>query len=109
MTSVTEKHKQEMMTLEVEIEDEEETEGLEEDAPADPSITRQICLKTMHPSEKKDRDVILRRIRHHKRMIKVKGAVKTLFISPLSTTPATNMKDSFKPSREWVNEAFSMP
>ncbi|KAL2928255.1 Cyclic nucleotide-gated olfactory channel [Bienertia sinuspersici] len=101
MTSSAQKLKQEMVVLEVEIEEEEADEDLEDDSPAYTSnITTQICLKAMHPSEKMDRDVILRRIGHHKRMIKVKRAVDTFFNPPY---------DHVEPSQGWVNNAFSMP
>lgn len=97
MKPKTEKSEHELFTLQVNIEEEEEEleEGeLNEYALTYPSyITSQICLKRMDPSEKMNRDVIIRRIRHHKRVKKVKNVLEALFISPFSTTTPTNLKD----------------
>ena len=106
MTSKAGKHKHELVNIDVEIE--EEPEELE-DAPAHPSsITTKIYLKPLHPSEKMDKDVILRRIRPHKRMNKLRRAAEALCGSTFSTTVNTKPKiDRGELPQRWVDDAFA--
>lgn len=111
MTSKAENSKLELVALQVEVEESEEEAGeSEEDALTySANIVSQISLKKMHPSEKMSKDEILRRIRHHKRVKKVKNAVEALFISPRSTTATTNPRDHVKLPQKWVDDAFAAP
>ncbi|KMS96585.1 hypothetical protein BVRB_8g201550 [Beta vulgaris subsp. vulgaris] len=111
MTSKEQKCKHELVTGKVDIEEEEEGAGvLEADAPTNPSyITSQICLKAIHPSQKMDKDVILRRIRHRKRVNKVKNAVEALFKFPYTSAATTNLKEDRVEFQGWVNDAFTAP
>lgn len=54
---------------------------------ANNSVTSQLYLKT---SETLDREIVLRRIRHHKTMNKVRNSLQSLFRSSQPHTPVSD-------------------
>ncbi|CAJ1973347.1 unnamed protein product [Sphenostylis stenocarpa] len=64
------------------------------------SVTRQLCIKPSHNSEKLDKEVVLRRIRHRKRMNKVRSALGGFLFSTATTDAAAQGK-------KWVDDAFA--
>ncbi|KAK7352368.1 hypothetical protein VNO80_17788 [Phaseolus coccineus] len=64
------------------------------------SVTRQLCIKPSHNSEKLDKEVVLRRIRHRKRMNKIKSVVGGFLFS-------TTTSDAAAQGKKWVDDAFA--
>ncbi|KAK8465346.1 hypothetical protein PHAVU_009G061375 [Phaseolus vulgaris] len=64
------------------------------------SVTRQLCIKPSHNSEKLDKEVILRRIRHRKRMNKIRSVVGGFLFS-------TTTSDAAAQGKKWVDDAFA--
>lgn len=64
------------------------------------SVTRQLCIKPTHGSEKLDKEVVLRRIRHRKRMNKIRSAVGGFLFS-------TTTSDAAAQGKKWVDDAFA--
>ncbi|KAL9231585.1 hypothetical protein vseg_006796 [Gypsophila vaccaria] len=89
----------EILTLDVHVQEEEEETEDDDDNNNNNNISSCLYLKQHDPTKKVNRDVILRRIRHRKRVNKVKTAVEALFSSPFSTTAP----------QKWVDDAFAAP
>ena len=116
-TQIINKNKKELISLDVEIDDDnqnipENEEDEEEEANGGVNknyISSQVCLKMNE--NKVDKEVILRRIRHRRRVHKVKSAVQALFSSPFSTTATTslNHRVSVQPPPKWVDDNFAAP
>ncbi|CAI9763683.1 unnamed protein product [Fraxinus pennsylvanica] len=67
------------------------------------SITTHLYLKPCHTSDTLDKNVVLRRIRHRKRVNKVKSAVQGLFRCPF----ASNTNKTSNPQIKWADDAFA--
>lgn len=81
-------------------------DDIEEEENENHIITTHLYLKPAHTLDTLDKNVVLRRIRHHrKRVNKVKSAVQGLFSSPFSSntnkTPNTQIK--------WEDDPFAAP
>ena len=68
-------------------------------------VTSQLCLKHTHSSEKLDKDVVLRRFRHRRRVNKVQTVVKAL-VGSLFSTKSTD-KVSAHNNMRWADDAFA--
>ncbi|KAK7310884.1 hypothetical protein RJT34_08663 [Clitoria ternatea] len=90
----------------VEIKDrEEEEDEYEKKDQVVGSVTRQLCIKPIVNSHQNlDREMVLRRIRHRKRMNKVRSTVGAFLRSPFSTDTADN---SSLQGKRWVDDAFA--
>lgn len=77
----------------VETTEEEEEEGQQQ------VVSSQLYLKPT------DKEVVLRRIRHRKRVNKVKSAVQTLFSSPFASDNKTGSVTQIR----WADDAFAAP
>ncbi|KAK7351677.1 hypothetical protein VNO77_11289 [Canavalia gladiata] len=82
-------------TIEEDEEEEEKKEAV--------CVTSQLCLKPIKNSQNLDKEVVLRRIRHRKRMNKVRSAVGAFLRSPFSS----NTSDSSVQGKRWVDDAFA--
>jgi len=88
----------------------EEHEGEYREKKEAVSVTSQLCIKPVRNSENNmDKEVVLRRIRHRKRMNKVRSAVGTFLRSPFSsnkntTTDASSLQVQGK---RWIDDAFA--
>ncbi|KAK9756369.1 hypothetical protein RND81_01G092000 [Saponaria officinalis] len=110
MESKLEKTKNAITTINVEVE--EEIEELEENETGIEysNITSHLYLNPVDPGKKASREVILRRIRHRKRVNKVKSAVEALFSSLFSTSANTSLKKvTVQSPQKWVDDAFAAP
>ncbi|KAL2504153.1 Uncharacterized protein Adt_19774 [Abeliophyllum distichum] len=59
------------------------------------NVTTHLYLKPAHTTDTLDKNVVLRRIRHHrKRVNKVKSAVEGLFRSPFDSNPQIKWADN---------------
>ncbi|CAH1435025.1 unnamed protein product [Lactuca virosa] len=84
------------------IEDEDE----EEDSTAGAGVTRHLYLKPTHATGTLNKQVVLRRIRHRKRMNMVRSTVNSLFASISAATPtATSTSSKIK----WIDDPFTAP
>ncbi|KAK2660440.1 hypothetical protein Ddye_006973 [Dipteronia dyeriana] len=66
-------------------------------------VSSHLYLRHTHTSEKLDKDVVLRRIRHRKRLNKVRNALQGF----LGWSVPTNKTD--KVSVKWLDDAFAAP
>ncbi|KAL2242052.1 UNVERIFIED_CONTAM: hypothetical protein Sindi_0323200 [Sesamum indicum] len=78
----------------------------DEDNPAG-LVTSHLYLKPAHATGTLDKAVVLRRIRHRKRVNKVKSAVQALLSSPFASN-ADDKKTSVVRIR-WADDAFAAP
>ncbi|KAJ9166150.1 hypothetical protein P3X46_020936 [Hevea brasiliensis] len=65
-------------------------------------VTSHVHLKPAHSTQTLDKEMVLRRIRQHKRHSKVRAAVQGFFGSPVSSKTDTV-------SVSWVDDAFAAP
>ncbi|KAG8389982.1 hypothetical protein BUALT_Bualt01G0036000 [Buddleja alternifolia] len=90
---------------------EEKEDQREEENPS--NITTYLCLKPPpppHTTGTLDKEVVLRRIRHRKRVNKVKSAVQALLSSPFASDHVdSNNKISSVPRIKWADDAFAAP
>ncbi|KAJ4966319.1 hypothetical protein NE237_018168 [Protea cynaroides] len=87
--------------MEVVVEEREETETPN-------TVTRHLYLKPAHTSETLDKDQLLRRIRHRKRVNKFRNALLALLRSPFSSS--SGVPDKVPVHHEsWLDDAFSAP
>lgn len=84
-----------------ETKDKKEDDEQEENE--NPSITTHLSLKRCHTGDTLDKNVVLRRIRHRKRVNKIKSAVQGLFRSPLTS----NTNKTSNPQIKWADDAFA--
>ncbi|KAK7410000.1 hypothetical protein VNO78_00457 [Psophocarpus tetragonolobus] len=63
-------------------------------------VTSQLQIKQIQNSQKLDKEVVLRRIRHRKRMNKLRSAVRGFFFS-------TNTSDATAQGKKWIDDAFA--
>ncbi|GAB4825571.1 hypothetical protein Ancab_008445 [Ancistrocladus abbreviatus] len=85
----------------------------EEDDEDIQAITNRLVLVKPGQANKLDKDIVLRRIRHRKRVNRLKNAAHALFTSPFSATTSSKsskpeMASDVKPQR-WVDDAFAAP
>lgn len=80
--------------------DQQEEEGLS-------NISSHLYLKPAHATGTLDKAVVLRRIRHRKRVNKVKSAVQTLLSSPFASAADQNKSSTTR--IRWVDDAFAAP
>ncbi|KAF9608877.1 hypothetical protein IFM89_011915 [Coptis chinensis] len=73
----------------------------EEEPEIQPTITRHLYLKPTHSTETLEKDAVLRRIRHCKRVNKVQNALQAMFGSPFSGGSTVD--------KTWLEDAFSAP
>ncbi|KAK3231519.1 hypothetical protein Dsin_003400 [Dipteronia sinensis] len=66
-------------------------------------VSSHLYLRPTHTSETLDKDVVLRRIRHRKRLNKVRNALQGF----LGWSVPTNKTD--KVSVKWLDDAFAAP
>lgn len=66
------------------------------------SVTSQLCIKSPENSRNLDKQVVLRRIRHRKRMNKLRAAVGAI----LGTATGAG-GDSSVQQKKWVDDAFA--
>lgn len=68
-------------------------------------VTSHVYLKPTHTSQSLDKETVLRRIRHRKRMDKVRNAVQGF----LSLGPASSHKtdNPSAPQLKWLDDAFA--
>ncbi|KAL0366151.1 UNVERIFIED_CONTAM: hypothetical protein Sradi_3505200 [Sesamum radiatum] len=71
-------------------------------------VTSHLYLKPPHATGTLDKAVVLRRIRHRKRVNKVKSAVQALLSSPFASNAADDKKTSVARIR-WADDAFAAP
>ncbi|CAI9777801.1 unnamed protein product [Fraxinus pennsylvanica] len=84
----------------------EKQDDNEEEESENPSITTHLYLKPCHTHDTLDKNVVLRRIRHHrKRVNKVKSAVQGLFSSP--TPFASNTNKTPSPQIKLADDPFA--
>ncbi|KAL7619140.1 hypothetical protein Lser_V15G00739 [Lactuca serriola] len=83
------------------IEDEDE----EEDT-AGGGVTRHLYLKPTHATGTLSKQVVLRRIRHRKRMNMVRSTVNSLFASISAATPTPTSTSS---KIKWIDDPFTAP
>lgn len=89
-----------------EVDDKTNTTGDQEDTENLNSLTTHLLLRPIHTSQKLEKDEVLRRIRHRKRMNKLKTTVQGLFSRPQSAkTTGTVSACELK----WVDDAFAAP
>ncbi|KAH6756542.1 hypothetical protein C2S52_010097 [Perilla frutescens var. hirtella] len=84
-----------------------EEDRQEEDGGDGVVISSQLYLKPAHTTGTLDKAVVLRRIRHRKRVNKVKSAVKTLLSSPFASAADENKNSA--PRIRWADDAFAAP
>ncbi|KAH1252411.1 hypothetical protein GmHk_04G009387 [Glycine max] len=84
--------------VEIGISEEDQLEELEKKDSL--SVTSQLCIKPIRNSEKLDKEVVLRRIRHRKRMNKVRSAVGAFLFS-------SSTADASAQGKKWVDDAFA--
>ncbi|KAG9440812.1 hypothetical protein H6P81_020977 [Aristolochia fimbriata] len=72
---------------------------------ANGAVTCQLYLKPHKNSESLDKDVVLRRIRHRKRVNRVRSVMRSLLTPPESkgNSPTARHEDL------WLDDAFSAP
>ncbi|KAL6317950.1 hypothetical protein AAG906_030997 [Vitis piasezkii] len=75
-----------------------------EDSDTLPTVTSYLHLKPAQSSQTLDKDLVLRRIRHRKRVNKVRNLFQTLVSSPFSTTDSVRVQE-----KKWVDDAFAAP
>ncbi|PIN19109.1 hypothetical protein CDL12_08220 [Handroanthus impetiginosus] len=83
----------------------EENELQEQENP----VTSHLYLKPAHTTGTLDKTVVLRRIRHRKRVNKVKSAVQALFSSPFTSVKTDDKKTSSVGQIRWADDAFAAP
>lgn len=66
------------------------------------AVSSHLFLRPTHTTETLDKDVVLRRIRHRKRVNSVKSALKGFMGCPVSSKP-------HQVSVKWVDDAFAAP
>lgn len=89
-------------------EEEDEGECEKELESVSMAVTRQVCIKPIENTRNLDREVVLRRIRHRKRMNKVRAAVGTILGTRSSTTANdTTGGDASLLGKRWVDDAFA--
>lgn len=76
-------------------EDQQEEDGV---------VSSHLYLKPAHTTGTLDKAVVLRRIRHRKRVNKLKSAVRSLVSSP-----AADGNENPVPRVRWVDDAFAAP
>lgn len=76
----------------------------QEDAEGQNIVTSHVYLRPTHTSRSLDKETVLRRIRHRKRMDKVRNAVQgVLRLGPVS--PKTDNPSA--PQLKWVDDPFA--
>nr|DAD40582.1 TPA_asm: hypothetical protein HUJ06_014905 [Nelumbo nucifera] len=78
--------------------------GDRQDPETNVPVTTRLYLKPSRTSETLDKDDVLRRIRHRKRVNKVRNALQALLNSPLP-----GRMDDFLQEERWLEDAFSAP
>lgn len=68
-------------------------------------VTSQLFLKPIENSGNLDKEVVLRRIRHRKRVNKVRAVVGSILSLPFSTK--TDTGDASVRQKKWVDDAFA--
>lgn len=91
-----------------EVEKHKEEDQQEEENHLAGFVTSHLYLKPAHKTGTLDQAVVLRRIRHRKRVNKVKSALQTLISSPFASTTTDNNKSSI-PQIRWADDAFAAP
>ncbi|XP_029125608.1 uncharacterized protein LOC109790970 [Cajanus cajan] len=66
------------------------------------SVTRHLCIKPVQNSQKLDKEAVLRRIRHRKRMNKLRSTVEAFLFST-----DTRDIDASLQGKRWVDDAFA--
>jgi hypothetical protein len=69
------------------------------------NVTSQLFLKPIENCKNLDKEVVLRRIRHRKRMNKVRAAVGAIFLG--SSANNTENGDAYVQHKRWVDDAFA--
>ncbi|OVA05182.1 hypothetical protein BVC80_8893g21 [Macleaya cordata] len=96
----------------------EDHQDQEESETLNPIITSHLCLKPTHATQTLDKDGVLRRIRHRRRVNKVRNALQTILTLPFSTTRTTTTTSSSPDDKaasthqhklRWLDDAFSAP
>ncbi|KAI3460272.1 hypothetical protein Pfo_016935 [Paulownia fortunei] len=88
-----------------EIGNNKEEDQQEEENPG--LVTSHLYLKPAHTTGTLDKAVVLRRIRHRKRVNKVKSAVQALLSSPFASN--TDDKKTSVHLIRWADDAFAAP
>ncbi|KAH7567335.1 hypothetical protein ACOSP7_010831 [Xanthoceras sorbifolium] len=79
----------------------------QEDPESSNSVSSHLYLRPIHTSETLDKDAVLRRIRHRKRLNKVRNALRG-FLGWSARPAETNKVSSFY-EKKWVDDAFAAP
>ena len=80
-------------------------ENLTEETGNPSLVSTHIYLKPPHSTETLEKQVVLRRIRHRKRINKVRTAVQALLGSPTAANPDKVSANQMR----WVDDAFAAP
>ncbi|KAK6938746.1 hypothetical protein RJ641_032254 [Dillenia turbinata] len=77
---------------------------VEEERVQEEAVSSQLSIfKPRNASESLERDVVLRRIRHRKRVNKIRNAFQALVSSPFSSSSSSSNKP------KWLDDAFAAP
>lgn len=83
------------------------TEELDQQEESDQLVSSHLYLKPAHATGTLNKAVVLRRIRHRKRVNRVKSAVQTLLGSPFASAADQNKSSATR--IRWVDDAFAAP
>ncbi|XAR61823.1 hypothetical protein NMG60_11016347 [Bertholletia excelsa] len=105
MSSIVSKNQQPLSELSENIDESNNNTQDREEFEGPGRVSSHVYLKPAHSAETLDEAVVLRRIKHRKRMNRVRTAVQALLSSPFAAHP----EQVSVHEKRWVDDAFAAP